>query len=73
VNYEKKTPCLLEIDPTLGRHRKSAARSRRFTRVLPHENFDRERSGLACAGCIIIAPWAENPFMLHVARRTNAR
>ncbi len=71
VNYEKKTPCLLEIGPDLGPaqeiHPGGTFESFRAW-VLPHENFDRERSGLAMRRMYrVIAPWVtENPLMMHV-------
>jgi hypothetical protein len=71
VNYEKKTPCLLEIGPDLGPAQQIAPggtfESFRAW-VLPHESFDRERSGLAMRRMYrVIAPWAtENPLMMHV-------
>jgi len=71
VNYEKKTPCLLEIGPDLGPAQEIAPGGTFETFrawVLPHENFDRERSGLAVRRMYrVIAPWAtENPLMMHV-------
>jgi hypothetical protein len=71
VNYEKKTPCLLEIGPDLG-PAQVVAPGGTFESfrawVLPHEDFDRERSGLAVRRMYrVIAPWAtENPLMMHV-------
>lgn len=71
VNYEKKTPCLLEIGPDLGPAQELATggvfESFRAW-VLPLENFDRERSGLAVRRMYrTIAPWVtENPLMMHV-------
>ncbi len=71
VNYEKKTPCLLEIGPDLGPAQEilpgGAFESFRAW-VLPFENFDRERSGLAVRRMYrVIAPWVtENPLMMHV-------
>lgn len=71
VNYEKKTPCLLEIGPDLGPAQEippgGTFESFRAW-VLPFENFDRERSGLALRRMYrVIAPWVtENPLMMHV-------
>ncbi len=71
VNYEKKTPCLLEIGPDLGPAQEIAP-SGTFESfrawVLPFEDFDRERCGLALRRMYrVIAPWVtENPLMMHV-------
>lgn len=71
VNYEKKTPCLLEVGPDLGPAQEIAPGGT-FTSfrawVLPFEDFDRERSGLALRRMYrVIAPWVtENPLMMHV-------
>jgi hypothetical protein len=71
VNYEKKTPCLLEIGPDLGPAQEIAP-GHTFESfrawVMPFENFDRERSGLAMRRMYrVIAPWGtENPLMMHV-------
>jgi hypothetical protein len=71
VNCEKKTPCLLEIGPDLGPAQEIAPGNtfESFRAwVMPFENFDRERSGLAVRRMYrVIAPWAtENPLMMHV-------
>ena len=71
VNYEKKTPCLLDIGPDLGPAQEIAAggtfESFRAW-VLPFDSSDRERCGLAMRRMYrVIAPWAtENPLMMHV-------
>jgi len=71
VNYEKKTPCLLEIGPDLG-PAQEVAPGKTFESfrawVMPFEDFDRERCGLAIRRMYrVIAPWAtENPLMMHV-------
>jgi hypothetical protein len=71
VNYEKRTPCLLDIGPDLGPSQKVAPggvfESFRAW-VLPFENTDRERSGLAVRRLYrTVAPWVtENPLMMHV-------
>ncbi len=71
VNYEKKTPCLLDVGPDLGPAAPVAPGGtfesfRAF--VLPFDGSDRERNGLALRRMYrTIAPWAtENPLMLHV-------
>lgn len=71
VNYEKKTPCLLEIGPDLGPAQEIApggAFESFRAWVLPFEDFDRERCGLALRRMYrVIAPWVtENPLMMHV-------
>ena len=71
VNYEKKTPCLLDVGPDLGPAQEIAPggtfESFRVW-VLPFDSFDRERCGLAMRRMYrVIAPWAtENPLMMHV-------
>ncbi len=71
VNYEKKTPCLLDVGPDLG-PAQDVAPGGTFESfrawVLPFDNQDRERSGLALRRLYrIIAPWVtENPLMMHV-------
>lgn len=71
VNYELKTPCLLEVRPPLGPDVDIAAGSlltgiRAFELI--HDNDDRERQGLAIRKLYrTLAPWAtENPLMLHL-------
>lgn len=71
VNYEKKTPCLLEVGPDLGPAQiippgKSFESYRAW--IIPFENEDRERNGLAVRKMYrVIAPWTtENPLMMHV-------
>jgi hypothetical protein len=71
VNYEKRTPCLLEVGPDLGPAR-TIRPGEVFTSfrawVLPHDSTDRERSGLSVRRLYrTIAPWAtENPLMMHL-------
>jgi len=71
VNYEKKTPCLLDVGPDLGPAQDIAPggvfESFRAW-VLPFDNTDRERCGLAIRRMYrVIAPWTtENPLMMHV-------
>lgn len=71
VNYEKLTPCLLEVRPTIGPAVDIApgqdfASFRTF--VLLRDSTDRERNGLAQRRLYrVVAPWVtENPLMLHV-------
>lgn len=71
VNYEKKTPCLLDIGPDLGPAQEIAPSGtfesfRAF--VLPFDSTDRERQGLAMRRMYRhLTPWAtENPLMMHV-------
>jgi hypothetical protein len=71
VNYEKKTPCLLDVGPDLGPDQPVAPggtfESFRAW-ILPLDSTDRERSGLAVRRMYrTIAPWVtENPLMMHV-------
>jgi hypothetical protein len=71
VNYEKKTPCLLDVGPDLGPAQNippgGVFESFRAW-VLPFDNTDRERCGLAVRRMYrVIAPWTtENPLMMHV-------
>ena len=70
VNYEKKTPCLLEVGPELGpaQEVKPGETFESFRAwVLPFDSTDRERQGLAVRRMYrTIAPWAtENPLMMH--------
>lgn len=71
VNYELKTPCDLEVRPPFGPDQiiapgESFTTFRTF--LLVHENWDRERRGLALRRTYrTIAPWiTENPIMLHL-------
>ncbi|MBM3823946.1 MAG: alpha-galactosidase [Verrucomicrobia bacterium] len=71
VNYEKRTPCLLEVGPDLGPGVRLAPgevfESYRGW-VLPQDSTDRERCGLAVRRMYrILAPWVtENPLMMHL-------
>ncbi|MFN7733883.1 MAG: hypothetical protein ACK5OB_18440 [Pirellula sp.] len=71
VNYEKQTPCLLEVGPDLGPEQtiapKSTWQSYRSWMLL-QDSTDRERSGLAVRRMLrVIAPWVtENPLMMHL-------
>lgn len=71
VNYERKTPCLLEVGPEIGPGQviRPGDRLTSFrTWELVHDSTDRERKGLALRRMYrIIAPWVtENPLMMHV-------
>jgi hypothetical protein len=71
VNYEKKTPCLLDVGPDLGpaQNVNPGAIFETFRAwVMPFDSTDRERCGLAMRKMYrIIAPWTtENPLMMHV-------
>ena len=71
VNYEKKTPCLLDIGPDLGPAQEippgDTFESFRAW-VIPHDGTDRERCGLAVRRVYrAICPWVtENPLMMHL-------
>ncbi|MHB1037350.1 MAG: hypothetical protein ACYC35_22485 [Pirellulales bacterium] len=70
VNYEKKTPCLLDVGPDLGPAQavKPGETFESFRAwLLPFDGTDRERQGLAMRRMYrTIAPWAtENPLMMH--------
>jgi hypothetical protein len=75
VNYQKMTPCLLDIGPALGPavevNPGETLESFRAW-VLPFDGEDRERNGLAMRRMYrVIAPWVtENPLMMH-ARFAN--
>lgn len=71
VNYRLQTPCLLEVEPSVGPDLLLAP-GQRFDsfRVfeLLHDSTDRERRGLALRRFYrVLAPWVtENPLILHV-------
>ncbi len=71
VNYEKLTPCLLDVGPDLG-PAQDIAPGGTFESfrawVLPFDSTDRERCGLAMRRMYrVIAPWTtENPLMMHL-------
>ncbi len=71
VNYEHKTPCLLEsklpIGPDVDIASKGIFKSFR-TFELYHDSDDRERKGLAIRKMMrMLAPWvSDNPLMLHL-------
>jgi hypothetical protein len=77
VNYEKKTPCLLEVGPDIG-PAQTIAPGGSFSSyrgwVLAHDSYDRERSGLAVRKLLrCIAPWVtENPLMMHLIASDDA-
>ncbi|MBI1320259.1 MAG: hypothetical protein GC168_15135 [Candidatus Hydrogenedens sp.] len=71
LNYERLTPCLLEVRPNIGPSVDIAPGEtfesfRAFELV--HDTEERERKGLAQRRMYrIIAPWVtENPLMMHV-------
>lgn len=71
VNYERKTPCLLECRPPIGPDQvlapgQSLETFRTFE--LLYDSTDRERMGLALRRMYrTIAPWVtENPILMHV-------
>lgn len=71
VNYDRKTPCLLECRPPLGPDLtlppgQSLSTYRVFE--LLYDSADRERNGLALRRMYrTLAPWAtENPILMHV-------
>lgn len=77
VNYEKQTPCLLEVGPDLGPEQtiapKSSWQSYRSW-MLIQDSTDRERCGLAVRRMFrVIAPWVtENPLMMHLVASDDA-
>lgn len=77
VNYEKKTPCLLDVGPDLGpdQHLAPGTTFESFRGwVLPFDSSDRERCGLSIRRMYrTLAPWAtENPLMMHLVRSDEA-
>jgi hypothetical protein len=71
VNYERQTPCLLEVRPPYGPAIELAPGQRveSFrTFVLLHDSTERERKGLALRRLYrSLAPWIlDNPLILHV-------
>lgn len=71
VNYEKKTPCLLDVGPDLG-PAQTLLPGGKFESyrawILPFDSSDRERCGLAVRRLYRLnAPWTtENPLMMHL-------
>ena len=77
VNYEKKTPCLLEVGPDLGPGISIRPGDRWESYrgwVLAHDSTDRERCGLAVRKMFrTLAPWVtENPLMMHLIASDDA-
>ncbi|MBX3732962.1 MAG: alpha-galactosidase [Verrucomicrobiae bacterium] len=77
VNYEKRTPCLLEVGPDLGPAQTlqpGVPWESYRTWVLPMDATDRERCGLSVRRLYrIIAPWTtENPLMMHLVSSDGA-
>jgi hypothetical protein len=71
VNYEKKTPCLLECRPPRGPDqliRPGGSFGSFYTFELAYDSTDRERRGLAMRRMYRwLAPWVtENPILMHV-------
>ncbi len=71
VNYDLKTPCLLECRPPIGPDQivaPGAGLETFRTFELIHDSTDRERMGLAARRLYrTIAPWVtENPVLMHV-------
>ncbi|NIA13806.1 MAG: alpha-galactosidase [Nitrospiraceae bacterium] len=71
VNYQRLTPCLLNVRPEIGPEH-ALAPGETFesfrTFMLPFDSYDRDRNGLAQRRMYrTIAPWVtENPLMMHV-------
>ena len=71
VNYDLKTPCLLEVRPPIGPDQFIPADGE-FTSFrtfeLPYDSTDRERRGLAIRRMFrAMSPWVtENPILMHV-------
>jgi hypothetical protein len=72
VNYERKTPCLLEVSPSIGPAATilpgETFTSYRTYVLSVHDEDGRERNGLARRRLMrTVAPWVtENPLMMHV-------
>ena len=71
VNYQLKTPCLLEVYPPIGpgvQLSKGETFKSIRTNELLLDSYDRERNGLAQRNMYqTIAPWAtENPIFMHL-------
>jgi len=77
VNYDYKTPCLLEVYPEKATGIELGA-GQVFNSVRTHEllmdSYDRERRGLAIRKMYsTIAPWTtENPIFMHLVSRNDA-
>lgn len=77
VNFDRTTPCLLEVSPKIGPEQVVANRTRFSSfRVweLLNDSWDRERKSLAYRRMMrTIAPWVtENPILMHVRSSDNA-
>lgn len=77
VNYDLKTPCLLEMSPPIGPAQtiEPGQTFRSFrTYELFHDSTDRERRGLQVRRMMrTLAPWCtENPLMMHVTSTDDA-
>lgn len=71
VNYERQTPCLLEVRPPYGPDivlEPGQSLDSFWTFVLLHDSTERERKGLALRKMYrALAPWVlDNPLLLHV-------
>ena len=71
VNYDRQTPCLLQVKPPLGPDSivSGGKTFRSFTTYeLFHDSTERERQGLAIRRMYrTLAPWSlDNPIMLHL-------
>jgi hypothetical protein len=71
VNYERKTPCLLECRPPIGPNCEIKPRetfSSFKVYELIYDSYDRERKGLSVRKLYrTIAPWVtENPIFMHL-------
>jgi len=76
VNYDKTTPCLLEVYPDKGVNVKLAAGevlSSIRTNELLMDSYDRERRGLAIRKMYrVIAPWTtQNPIFMHLVSKND--
>ncbi len=76
VNYQRKTPCLVECRPQWGPAQEVAPGdtfSTFRTWELLHDSWDRERMGLERRRMYrAIAPWVtENPILMHVRKADN--
>ncbi len=78
VNYELRTPCLLECKPPIGPEEiiKPGQTFESF-RVweMPFDSFDKQRKGLATNRFYnLIAPWTtENPIFLHLTTTNDQK
>lgn len=77
VNFDRTTPCLLEVAPKIGPDQQIASgKSFESFRVweLLNDSWDRERKSLAYRRMMrAVAPWVtENPILMHVRSSDNA-